>query len=65
MDVPATPDDTLDHGVGGALHYLMSSLLQTFHVLLREVLLDSDIVRIELMMETRIGDCLTQLPTKV
>ena len=54
MDVPTAPDDALDDGITGAHHNVVSSLPQTFLELLREVFLDSDVVGVELMVETRV-----------
>ena len=65
MDVPTAPDDALDGGITGAHHNVVSSLPQTFLELLGEVFLDSDVVGVELMVETRVLYRFAQLLAKV
>ena len=61
MDVPTAPDDALDHSVAGTHHNFVSPLRQTCPELLGEVALHSDVVGVELVVETGVGDGLTQL----
>ena len=65
MDIPVTPDDPLHHCIARALHHPVTSDLQPSLELLREILLDSDVVWEELMVESGVGYGLTQLSVEV